>query len=197
VVKLINARRDCRQTINQHRSPYVDIEQQLMYKLNALSEKVTYIEIIHVKGHQDNDTQRILTTEEPLNVEADKMTHLASKLPHITTYTPFPTNQVNLVLNNRYINSHYPKMVNLAFHSMALRDYYTDKYGWTSKTIDSIWWPIYFQSLLRLSDPNKLRIKKFINNRLSMLQREQKYYRKETTSGHCKQCKLYIETGIW
>jgi hypothetical protein len=85
-------------------------------------------------------------------------------------------------------------MVNLAFHSMALRDYYTDKYGWTSKTIDAIWWRIYFQSLLKLSDPDKLRIKKFINNRLSTLQREQKYYKKETTSGHCKQCKLYIET---
>lgn len=194
VIKLINARRDCRRTINQHRYPDVDIEQQLMYELNALSKKATYIEILHVKGHQDKDTQRHLTTEEALNVEADELTHQARRLPHITTYTPFPTNKVNLVLNNQYINSHYPKMVNLTFHSMALREYYVDKHGWTTNIIDSIWWPVYFQSLSKLPDPDKLRVKKFINNRLPTLQREQKYYRKENTSGHCKQCKLYIET---
>jgi hypothetical protein len=53
-------------------------------------------------------------------------------------------------------------MINLAFHSMVLREYYIYKYNWTSKTIQSIWWPIYFQSLSKLSDDDKLRIKNLL-----------------------------------
>jgi hypothetical protein len=114
----------------------------------------------------------MLTTIEALNVEADELTHVARKLPDIKEYHKFPTNQVNLKINNQYINSHYPKMVNLAFHSMALREYYISKYRWT---IDSLWWPIYFQSLAKLSDPDKLCIQKFVDNRLPTLYWDQKY----------------------
>jgi hypothetical protein len=149
VVNLVNARRDCRRTINQRHYPDVDVEQQLMHELSLLCEKVAHIEINHVKGHQDKDNQRNITTEEALNIEADELTHVARKSPHITKYSPFPTNKVNLILNKRYINSHYPKMANLAFHSMALREYYMEKYGSTSKTMDSMWWPIYYQSSIR------------------------------------------------
>jgi hypothetical protein len=73
-----------------------------------------------------------------LNVKADELTHIARKLPYVTNYTLFPTNKVNFVLNNRYITSHNPKMVNLACHSMALREYYADKYRWISKAINLI-----------------------------------------------------------
>jgi hypothetical protein len=52
-------------------------------------------------------------------VEADELTHVARRMPDIKEYNKFPANQVNLKINNQYINSHYPKMVNLAFHSMA------------------------------------------------------------------------------
>jgi hypothetical protein len=132
----------------------------------------------------------MLTTIEALNVEADELTHVARKLPDIKEYHKFPTNQVNLKINNQYINSHYPKMVNLAFHSMALREYYISKYRWT---IDSLWWPIYFQSLAKLSDPDKLCIQKFVDNRLPTLYWDQKYNKKPTGTGYCKQCRLYNE----
>jgi hypothetical protein len=59
---------------------------------------------------------------EALNVEADKLTNVARKLPDMKEYQKFPTNKVNLKINNKYIISHYPKMVNLAFHSRALRE---------------------------------------------------------------------------
>jgi hypothetical protein len=69
------------------------------------------------------------------------------------------------------------------------------KHGWSAETIDSLWWPIYYQSLAKLTDPDKLRIQKFfVNKRMPTLQREQKYYDKTTSSGHCKQCRLYNET---
>jgi hypothetical protein len=137
-----------------------------------------------VKGHQDTNTKQKLKTEESLNIEADELTHEARQLPNVKAYSIFPTNNVRFKLNNKYINPHYPKMVNLAFHSMALRDYYEIIYNWTSKTIDSLWWPIYFQSLSRLPDDDKLQIKKFVNNRWPAIRCKQKYYNKATTTSH-------------
>jgi hypothetical protein len=118
-----------------------------------------------------------LTDEEKLNIEAAKLTHIARKLPDIKYYSELLTNQVNFKLNGKYLNSHIPKMVNLAFHSMVLRKYYTTKYGWSSKTIDSIWWTVYFRSITSYSDQDKLRIKKFVNNRWATRYRDQKYYK--------------------
>jgi hypothetical protein len=84
-------------------------------------------------------------------------------------------------------------MVNMAYHSMAYREYCVRKHGWTSKIIDSLWWPIYFQSLAKLPDPEKLRIQKFLNNRLPTLYRDQKYKNTPTGTGYCRQCHLYNE----
>jgi hypothetical protein len=83
-------------------------------------------------------------------------------------------------------------MVNLAFHSMALWEYYINKHRWTSKIINLIWWPIYYQSLSKLLDSDKLCIMKITNNRWPMLHREQKYNRKETNSSN-KQYRLYTK----
>jgi hypothetical protein len=55
---------------------------------------------------------------------------------------------------------------------MALRDHYETKYNWTNKTIDSLWWPIYFQSLSKLLNEDKLQIKKFVNNGWPTIRRE-------------------------
>jgi hypothetical protein len=162
VVKLLNERRETRRTFNQHRHPDVDIEIQIIHELRQLEEMNCTAIIKHVKGHQDTNNSRSLRTEEVLNIEADELTHAARTLPHIKEYHIFPTNEVNLKINHQYINSHSPKMVNLSFHSMALREFYTTKYGWTAKTIESLWWPVYFQSLAKLSDPNKLRIQSLL-----------------------------------
>jgi hypothetical protein len=85
-------------------------------------------------------------------------------------------------------------MANLAFHGIALREYYINKYKWSSQTMDSKWWSIYYQSLSKLPDPDKLRIEKFVTNRWPTLHREQKYYNKSTTTSYCRQFKLHDET---
>jgi hypothetical protein len=188
VVNTINNRLELRRTVNQYRYLDVDIELKLLHEHHKLNETNCI-----VKGHQDSEKKGKLTIEESLNVETDELTHEARALPNVKDYAKFPTNKVNFKLNNKYINSHYPKLVNLAFHSMALREHYKQKYNWTSKTIDSLWWPVYFQSLSKLSDEDKLRIKKFVNNRWPTLQREQKYYNKPSTTSHCRQCKLNSE----
>jgi ribonuclease HI len=141
VVNTINNRLELRRTVNQHRYPDVDIKLQLMHELHKLNETNCIINIQHVKGHQDSEKKRKLTIEESLNAEVDELTHEARALQNVKDYAKFPTNKVNFKLNNKYIISHYPKLVNLAFHSMALTERYIQKYNWTSKTIDSLWWP--------------------------------------------------------
>jgi hypothetical protein len=76
-----------------------------------------------------------MTTQEALNVEADELTHVAMKLQaDVKEYHKFLTNKVNFKINSQYINSHYPrKRVNLAFHSMVLREYFATTHGWTAK----------------------------------------------------------------
>jgi hypothetical protein len=114
---------------------------QVLHEISILETKSCFITIQHVRGHQDTKNQKwALTKEVKLNVEVDDLTHQARKLPDQKTYHPFPTNPVNFVLNNRYINSKYPRVVNTAFHSLALCEYFTTKYRWLSATIDSIWW---------------------------------------------------------
>jgi ribonuclease HI len=60
VIKLVNARRESRRTVHQHRYPDADIEQQLMQELEALSKEVGTIEINHVRGHQDEGTNHMI-----------------------------------------------------------------------------------------------------------------------------------------
>jgi hypothetical protein len=184
VIKILNARQEMRRTVNQHRNPDVDVELQIMHELHQLHEKNCMTIFEHVKGHQDTGKKGKLTTAEALNVEADDLTHVARKLRDIKEYYKFPTNTVNLKIN-------HPKMINLAFNSMALREYYVTKYGWTAKTINALWWPVYFQSLAKLTDQDKLRIQKIANNSWPTSYREQKYYNKTTSTGYCKQCHLY------
>jgi hypothetical protein len=191
VIKILNSRQELRCTVNQHRHPDVDVKLQIMHELHQLHETNCITIFEHVKGHQDTEKKGKLTTTEALNVEADALTHIARKLPDTKEYYKFPSNKVNQKINHQYINSHYPKMINLAFHSMALREHYVTKYGWTAKLIDALWWPIYFQPLAKLTDPDKLRIQKFVNNRWPTSYREPKYYNKTTSTGYCKQCHLY------
>jgi hypothetical protein len=84
-------------------------------------------------------------------------------------------------------------MTNFVFHSMALREYYEKKQGWSSKIINSIWWSTYYRSLSSLSNTEKLCIKKLVNNRWETLSREQKYYKRQSRTSHCGQCKLYVK----
>jgi hypothetical protein len=164
-VNTVNSRLELRRTVNENHYPDSDIEIQLIHELNALQETKCIIEISHVKGHQDSTTRQHLTDKEKLNVEANNLTHIARKLPDVKSYNKFLTNKVNFQMNNKYISSHYPKMINVASHSMGLREHYARKHAWSSKTINSIWWATYYKSLSSLTNPEKLCIKKFVNNR--------------------------------
>jgi hypothetical protein len=119
-ITTITERLKLRRAVNQHRGPEVEIEQQLVYELLQLMDKKCIINICHVKGHQDDKKGTELSYEEIWNIVADRLTHIARTHADIKEYDHFPTNKFNPILNKQYINSHYAKMVNLAFHSMAL-----------------------------------------------------------------------------
>jgi hypothetical protein len=71
-----------------------------------------------------------MTKEEySMNTVADDLTHKARPLPRQKIYHSFPNNPVNLIINDRCINSNYPRVVSSAFHSIALREYFINKHG--------------------------------------------------------------------
>jgi hypothetical protein len=86
---MVNSRMELKITVSEHRYPDADIELQLIHELKALQETKCNIEIFHVISHQDSTTRQNLTDEEALNVEADKLTHIARKLPDINHTTSF------------------------------------------------------------------------------------------------------------
>jgi ribonuclease HI len=53
-ITIITERLKLRRTVNQHRGPELDIEQQLVFELKQLMNKKCIINICHVKGHQDD-----------------------------------------------------------------------------------------------------------------------------------------------
>jgi hypothetical protein len=108
----------------------VDIEMQVLHEISLLEEKACFVTVQLVQGHQDTKKlKRALTAEEHLNVVADKLTHRARGLPDQKTYYPLPSNPVNFRINNKYINSNYPRVVNSAVQSIALQEYFCNKYG--------------------------------------------------------------------
>jgi hypothetical protein len=153
-----------RRTVNQYRHPDTDIELQLTHKLMLLNEAKCQIMFHHVWGHQDKKPQNKLEIEEELNVFADILTNKARTLPSVAKYDKSPVNRVNFNLYGKYINSNYPQCVSSAYHSLSLHEYYTMKHGRNNKTIDSIWWQAYYQSITKLTDNEKLCIRNSIHN---------------------------------
>jgi hypothetical protein len=130
VVNKISSQQELQRTVNQHCHPDVHIEMQVFHEVSLLETNIAIVTIRHVKGHQDTKKlKRSLMIEEHLNIEADALNQKARDLPDQRQYHPFPTNPVNFVLNNRYINSIYPWVVNTAFHSLELREYFSNKCG--------------------------------------------------------------------
>jgi GTP1/Obg family GTP-binding protein len=122
VNKVKHHRRELRRTVNQHGYPEVDIELQLIQELHHLKkEKGCLITLGFVQSHQDKEEQIYdMSLKEHLNVLADELTHTAWSLPRQKTYHPFPDNHVNVIINDRWFRSNYPRVVSGAYHSLAL-----------------------------------------------------------------------------
>jgi ribonuclease HI len=181
LVNKINNRLSNRRTTNQHRDSDVDLELQIISELTLLMSKNYQISIGFVCSHQElKKLKSDLSHIELLNIMADKLTKSARKLKRKGKYTSLPQNPIDFTINNITINSKYSLRSKKAYHSIYLREYYKQEYLWPNNIIDSIWWKPYYNSLAKLSFPEKVLVYKFINDRLPTKAREHKYYSFET-----------------
>jgi hypothetical protein len=165
---------------------------QLVYELQQLISENHQISITFVRSHQELKKVRSdLSHIELLNIMADNLTKAARKTKRVAKYTSLPQNPIDFTINNITINSKYSIRSKKAYHSTYLRDYLKRKHSWSNKVIDSIWWKPYFNSLSKLSYPEKVIIYKFINDRLPTKARENKYY--NFRDKQCNQCQCDIE----
>jgi hypothetical protein len=192
LVTKINNRLKNRRTTNQHRDSDVDLELQLVYELQQLLSSDVKITIEYVRSHQElKKVKSSLSHPEQMNIAADNLTKLARKFKRKTIYSSLPQNPVDFTIDNKTINSKYALRSKKAYHSMNLRDYFKHKHSWSNHTIDTIWWKPYYNSLSKLTAPEKLIIYKFINNRLPTKARENKYY--SFRNKQCSQCQFDYE----
>jgi ribonuclease HI len=187
LVNKINNRLKNRRTTNQHRDSDVDLELQLIHELELLISGNIQISITFVRSHQElKKVKSALNHSEVLNIMADELTRSARKIKRVGKYTSLPQNPIDLTINNIIINSKYSLRSKKAYHSTHLRTYFQHKYAWPNKIIDSIWWKPYYNSLSKLSFPEKVIIYKFINDRLPTNARDHKYY--SFRAKQCSQC---------
>ena len=163
-----------------------------MYELKQLEAEGFIISIQHVRSHQELIKQRApLSHVELMNVLADQLSTKARQLKSEGQYISLPQNNIDLVINDDVINSKYATRSKVAFHSIPLRQYYQKKYQWTDKTIESIWWKVYFNSLSQYHVSDRLKIFKFINDRLPTKARDHRYYKYRPQ--YCGQCQCDFE----
>jgi hypothetical protein len=164
-------------TINDYKGPDVDIEQQLLYEWNQLEQQKYEISIRYVAAHQDSKKKSTnLTHPERMNVLAHRLSTEARIFPSQKHYHSFPQNTVDYKINSDYIQAHFAKQSSTSYNSLELRYFYQHKYKWNNTTIEKIWWQTYYKSVEKLSPSDKIRVKKFIHNRLPTNGRDNLYY---------------------
>jgi hypothetical protein len=189
LVNKVNNRLRNRRTTNQHRDSDVDLELQLLYELQSLNTKNTTISITHVRSHQElKKVKSALSPAEFLNTIADNLTKTARGHRRKSSYISLPQNPIDFKINNIPISSKFALRSKKAYHIIYLRTYLKDKKNWSDKTIDSIWWRIYYNSLSKLLSPETVIIYKFIHDRLPTKARDQKYYSFRNKECHHCQC---------
>jgi hypothetical protein len=160
-------RRKLRRTVNQHRDSDVDLELQLLHEIKMLEEEGFTFIVQLVKGHQELVKQRsALSHAELMNVLADNLTKQARQAKSESNYITLPKNSIDFIINNDVISSKYATRSKVVYHSIPLRKYYHKKYKWSNKTLENIWWKVYFNSLAEYNTPDWIKIFKFINDRL-------------------------------
>jgi hypothetical protein len=102
------------------------------------------LEILHVKGHQDDDTPEIfLELPGQLNVEADRLaTNELNEYSSCKPMVPFdPEAGVQLNIAGKTITHNLAASIHNQQHLPSLRHYYRHRFTWTLFTFDDIDWP--------------------------------------------------------
>jgi hypothetical protein len=126
-----------------------------------------------------------------MHIKADNLCKQAREWRDQLTYHKLPANEVNSILNDITINANVAKATTIAYHSNTER-FMKQKYEWTNRQINTIWWKPHHRSLTKLNSNDLIRIQKFTFNYL--LTNMRKNMLQENHKDTCESCHDHIET---
>jgi hypothetical protein len=151
-------------TINQHSESDVDLKLQLLSEINTMKSLVHNLSIHHMTSYGVKTKKKDLTSIEYLHCIADGLAKQARLMPRQCTYHHFPCNQVTMTLNQQMLMASYTSRTAKAYQSINVRQYLRIKNGWSSNTIDTIWWRIHHQALKKISESEQMTLRKLNND---------------------------------
>ena len=173
--------------------PDYDVTLTVANYLDGINYKIT-----HVRGHQDNKVAfEALPESAQHNVLADELatTQLNQMAGPVSEVTNLGTAQ--LVIKDRFITSkpthHLREAARLVDQSVYLRE----KFGWSQTTFEDISWTTHSTALKSLTEPDRVRITKYIHGWLPTGKR--RHREKKSYPQDCALCHAAIEDNehLW
>jgi len=177
-------------TTNDDRDLYLAIIDQVFN-----NKSISY-RFQHVKGHQDKDPERQLTTAEQHNIECDRNAkQFVTQCPQRSTDLPTPqfdAAQPHLLIEGRVICRRVIPTLRMTAATPAYWDYLKQKRNWTHADLQSIHWQVLRLSLTALPRNDQRRIILLIHHKLPL--RASKFH-PHMGSKLCPSCRRENETA--
>jgi ribonuclease HI len=151
VVKTINKIKNNKLTLKQQYSANIDVLRAIKIKIKTLEQRNCQVLISHIKGHQDKNKSK-LNNDEKMNVKADELATLGlikKKLDQSESML-LPADRCQLFINNKKVCSNYTRLLRENYHSRNMYQYLQEKYNWSDRIIDNIWWEVHGKALVNL-----------------------------------------------
>jgi len=152
------------------------------------------LQYIHVKGHQDKDPKRVLTTAEQHNVDCDRYAkqHVLNQVIHSTTHgnPAFSVAAPHLTIDGKIICRKFLPALRDAAAIPPYWDYLQKRHNWNHADIRSIQWSASNLAMQSLPREDQRRITLFNHNKLPL--RSSKFH-PHLGSKLCPSCKRQIE----
>jgi hypothetical protein len=184
-IRKLKMRQKVKRTVNQHKDADYDIEQQILKEIEQIEGKDIKVTLNYVKSYGCNTKKKDLSLIEKIHCQADGFVKQARLLPRQHHYHHLPNNNVTFTMNDETINANYTKITAVEFHNIRLRQYLSQKYGWKSPTISSIWWRMHHQALTTWTIAEQLTIQKFNNDCWATNYKNNKYYQYKPAHFYC------------
>jgi hypothetical protein len=189
-------------TVNDHNKPDYDIIIEIIMLVKELRKDFKHIGFQYVKSKKADDESSVTTLHETkMHKLAHTLAQQAKSMRDIK-YFPMPHNQVNVIINEHYVNANLCKIAKKCYSSINTRSFLQTKYDWDDITIENIWWNSHAKALRKLQIHDRIRIQKYIHNHCSTNHRDHKHYdhkpevcntcfHSDETEDHILQCKTF------
>jgi hypothetical protein len=170
-----------------------DLESGIVELLNELPIKFQFI---HVKCHQDKDTEiHLLPWEAQMNVQADHLaTDYLDNYAEPSKIIPFiPTVQANITIKGETITRRFANRLRLTANSPDMRNRLITRNNWTEHIFQSIHWDTPGKALATLEHSTRIFITKFAHEHLPTRRHMKRIG--EAESDQCPSCRNTTETS--